>query len=146
MRSLVRPGAAMHIFDMRTGQTVTIEIEPRTPPSAHDVPLHRSEPPLDEIAREQAEQAKDDQHQPPGGAPVGSVIVTGLPWAFVLLHEPMVSGGPHEVNGTCGAAQAPAVSALAGAGGRLCGASPINRGVPYNHLSRHPHPDHRLPV
>src|SRR5215217_5171337 len=57
-----------------------------------------SEPALDKVGGDQAQQANDDQHQPPGGGSPGSVVVARLPRAFVLLHGPMVGGDPHEVN------------------------------------------------
>jgi hypothetical protein len=49
-----------------------------------------TEPPPDEIASDQGQQANDIQHQSPGGGPLGLVVVAGLPRAFVLLHGSMV--------------------------------------------------------
>ena len=69
-------------------------------PGEHSHSRSGSEPPLDEVPGEQAEQAKDNQHQPPGGGPLGSVIVAGLSRTFVLLHGLTVGGDPYEVNGT----------------------------------------------
>ena len=58
-----------------------------------------TEPPLDEIACDQGQQANDIQHQSPGGGPLGSVVVAGLPES--LRASAWIDGGrgTRDVNG-----------------------------------------------
>jgi hypothetical protein len=46
----------------------------------------RSEPALDELGRDEAQQPEDNEHEPPRLGPLGSVVVARLLGAFVLLH------------------------------------------------------------